>query len=825
MDQTRLRRAEQVYFEVLSLPPDQRAHALAHLCGNDPALRAEVESLLRHAGASEEFLEEPALGTDFKLVGMPDAAPEPMIGRLIGPFRIERRLASGGMGTVYLGRRADADFDQQVAIKLVKRGMDSEEIVRRFRAERRTLAALDHPNIARLIDGGMTTEGQPYLVMEFVDGLPIDDYCDQHSLDTHARLNLFLQVCDAVSYAHQNLVVHRDLKPGNILVTAAGAPKLLDFGISKVLSPGSAPEMTALEERRLTPEYASPEQVAGQSVTTSSDVYSLGVILYELLTGRRPYVFRSRTTSEVERIVCEENPPTPSTAVLKVQSRIEPGTGSEVEITPESASKVREGSPERLRRRLRGDLDNIVMMALRKDAPRRYASAEHLALDIRRYLADLPVSARRETPGYLVRKFVKRNTWGVSVGVLAAGLAIAAFFFIRQQRDEAYAARDQAERIADFMQQVLGATDAGNANALPADVRVADLLEPASDRAMAAFQDQPRILAAVESTIGRAYLGLGRYDKAQEHIQRGFDLRLQHLPEGHHDIAESKIDLAHLYYKLDNYQEAEKLLREALATHQSLRGQTNLDTARVWNDLGAVLRASGQIDEAEKAHRKALAIREQLALEDPTKREAVAESYNNLAAILAAKKDLDGAIRMSEDALRLRRELLPATHPMVAQALANLAVMKATKARATGDQALLKQAIDLMEENVAIEEKVLGPDHPDHARSVSALGVMYVVAKDLDSGTRHMREALRIRRKHINPGELDVWHIQYQLASILTRQKKYDEAEPLYSEALANVSDSTPAGADLRRTIAAELATVYERTGRPEKAAALKPPG
>ncbi|HYE62796.1 MAG TPA: serine/threonine-protein kinase [Phycisphaerales bacterium] len=825
MDSTRLKRAEQVYFEVAGLPADQRPGAVARACGSDTELRAEVESLLAHAGAAEEFLEEPALGTDFRLLGTLDASPDAMAGKVVGQFRIDERIASGGMGTVYRGLRADAEFEQQVAIKLVKRGMDSEEIVRRFRAERRTLAALDHPNIARLIDGGMTPDGQPYLVMEFVPGLPIDEYCDQRSLNTHERLELFLKVCDAVRYAHQNLVVHRDLKPGNILVTEERVPKLLDFGIAKVLNQGSPADVTTVEERRLTPEYASPEQVAGQTITTSSDVYSLGVILYELLTGHRPYVFRSRTTAEVERIVCEQDPPAPSTAVLKVQTRLSTGGAPERQITPEAVSQVREGSPDRLRRRLKGDLDNIVMMALRKDPARRYASVEQLALDIRRYLADLPVSARRETPGYLVGKFVKRNAWGVSVGAAAAVVAVAAFFFIRHQRDEAYAARDQAERIADFMQQVLGAVDAGNANALSADVKVTDILESASSRSLAAFQGNPRILAAVQSTIGRAYLGLGKYEKAEHHIRYGMNLREQHLPEGHHDIAESKIDLAHFYYIKDDYGRAEELLRQALATHERLRGEDNQDTARVWNDLGAVLRAQGKVEDAEQAHRRALQIRERLAETDPGAREAVAESYNNLSAVLAARNDLEGAISMMQRALALRRELLPADHPMVAQARGNLAVMMAKKGRAQGDQALLRQGIALMEENNAVEERVLGGTHPQFARSIATLAAMHAAAGDIPKAEQQMRRAVDIRKLKVEPGEVDVWMMQYQLASLLTRQKKYEEAEPLYIEALTNLSETLPAAQEVRALVTQELRILYERTNRPEKAAALKPMG
>src|ERR1044071_1467079 len=279
----------------------------------------------------------------------------------IGPYRIIRRIGQGGMGAVYLAARDDDQFKKQVAIKLIRRGMDSDFVLRRFRNERQILASLDHPNIARLLDGGTTEDGRPYFVMEYIEGKPITEYADKHSLATVERLKLFVQVCSAIHYAHQNLVIHRDIKPSNILVTADGTPKLLDFGIAKLLNPELAAqtiEATAVAVRLMTPEYASPEQVKGEAITTSSDVYSLGVLLYELLTGHRPYRITNRTPLEVARVVCEEEPQRPSTAVGRIETYpLADGTGT-IQLTPESTSRTREGNPERLRRRLAGDLDN-----------------------------------------------------------------------------------------------------------------------------------------------------------------------------------------------------------------------------------------------------------------------------------------------------------------------------------------------------------------------------------------------------------------------------------------------------------------------------------
>lgn len=774
MNESTLKRAERVYFEVLHAPAAQRAAALARACAGDDRLRSEVESLLAHSVGAGEFLEEPALGTDFRLLGA-EAAPDTLPGTVIGNFRIEQRLASGGMGTVYLARREGADFEQRVALKIVKRGMDSEEIVERFRAERRTLAALNHPNIARLIDGGMTSGGQPYLAMEYVDGIEIDEYCDRHCLSTLERLDLFLKVCEAVRYAHQSLVVHRDLKPGNILVTPDGQPKLLDFGVARLLTDAGEASITVAAERRLTPEYASPEQIAGEPVTTSSDVYSLGVILYELLTGRRPYTFRSRTTAEFERVIRELEPPAPSAAVLKGPATIaaeecadDPSAPGKAGIRPTRPRN--ESTPQRLRRRLRGDLDNIVMMALRKDPARRYASVEQLAADIRRYLSDEPVLARPDTPAYVLRKFIARHRVGTAAAVVIVGVLVFGVLFSRWQRDEAYIARDQAERIADFMQQVLGAADAADTRAVGSDARVQDVLAAAAARAESDLADSPRTLAAVRSVIGRGYLGLGMYPQASEHIRAGLALREKILPAGHHDIAESKIDLAHLHYAVGEFDDAERLLRESLSTHQRLRGNENADTARVLNDLGAVLRSAGKTDEAEAAHRRALEVRRRLSHGADTV--DIAESLNNLAAIQRARGDAAGAVASLEESTRIRTSLLPPEHPLVVQSMANLAVLKA----AAGD---IDAGITLMQQTLPMEARALGPEHPDHARSLSSLASMLVHKGRAAEAEPYAREALDIRRKRLTPEDPVLWTSQQGLARVLAAQAKTDEARTL----------------------------------------------
>jgi len=411
MSAERLERLADLFDVAAGLDPSARASYLADACRDDPALQREVERLLAAHERAPGFIDSPPILPD-RLTEVEALAP----GRRIGAYRVVREIGRGGMGAVYLGERADGQFDQQVAIKLIKRGMDTTLVLGRFRAERQILASLDHPNIAHLLDGGTTEDGLPYFVMEHIDGKPIDEYADEQRLSIEERLALFLEVCRAVSYAHQRLVVHRDIKPLNILVTTAGVPKLLDFGIAKVLNADADDVPATLTGfRLLTPEYASPEQIEGGQATTASDVYSLGVVLYELLTGRSPYRPRSHAPQDVAESVRTTEPERPSAAVA---TRPEPVEGRRRVLATDRAAATRAASTGRLQRRLRGDLDVIVLTALRKEPSRRYQSVEQLAADVRRHLAGLPVRARPDTFRYRAGKFVRRNR----VGVVAAAL-------------------------------------------------------------------------------------------------------------------------------------------------------------------------------------------------------------------------------------------------------------------------------------------------------------------------------------------------------------------------------------------------------------------
>ena len=757
----RWQQVKEVLDAALSRSGDERARFLQEACGQDSALRQEVDSLLASAHLGEA-LERPPV----------DVPPEPEwsspIERHIGPYRVVKELGRGGMGAVYLAVRDDDQFKKRVAIKILRPGMDSGDIVRRFRNERQILASIDHPHIARLLDGGSTEDGLPYFVMEYVDGKPIDEYCDTERLSIAERLGLFRKVCAAVHFAHQNLVIHRDLKPGNILVAPPdGVPKLLDFGIAKLLNPElvSGPiDPTQFDRRLMTPEYASPEQFRGDSVTTASDVYSMGVLLYELLTGHRPYRLKAGQLHEFARAVCEEEPNRPSAVIDLVEEVLAPD-GTTRRITPEGVSASREGTRERLRRRLKGDLDNVCLMAMRKEPRRRYGSVEQLSEDVGRVLEGLPVRARKPTFSYRSSKFVRRHKASVAAAVIFL-ISIAAFSItIVRERDRAEKEAAKAEAISRFLLSTLQSADpvAG----VGRDVTVAEALNEAAKKIDSSFSAE--IKAELEYTIGQTYYHLGRYEEALGLLQASVATLEKSVGDHDPNLAHALEGLALVRDAQGEHVEAASLLERVVAIREGNLGSMDPAVARALGNLAGVYRAQGKYEQAEELYKRALQIEEEvLGPEDS----AVAGTLNNIAGLYAAQSRYAEAEPLLRRSLEIGEKTLGSDHPTVVTLLANLGAVKV-------DQRKYEEAEPLLLRALSLGEKVLGAEHPAVAKTINNLGGLYVQESRYSEAEPLLRRSLSIAERSHGPEHLSVAIALNNLAAVYVEQRRLAEAEPL----------------------------------------------
>jgi serine/threonine-protein kinase len=815
-------RALELFHAALERPPAERAELLDREGAGAPELRREVESLLQAYAEDPGFLEGAAAHLPEGLA-LPEA--ESVEARQVGPYRLLRRIGEGGMGAVYLAERADEQFRKQVAVKLVKPGMDSDELLRRFQAERQILASLDHPNIARLLDGGRTEEGRPYLVMEYVaGGVPLDEYCRRRKLSVAERLGLFRTVCAAVQSAHQSLVVHRDLKPSNIQISADGRVKLLDFGIAKLLDP-EASEAAALRTRTgallMTPEYASPEQVLGQPITTASDVYSLGVLLYELLSGHLPYRLRSRSFEEVVRSIVEEEPERPSTAARRPT---EPrGQAEQRAGAPDTEAAAQGIAAERLARELRGDLDNIVLMALRKDPRERYASAEALSEDLLRFVEHRPVLARKETVGYVLRKFVRRHRMGVAAAAVAAasllvGLAGTVWQaeLARQERDRARLEAWKAEQVSSLIVGLFESSDPTKQMGT-ASLPVRTVLERGEKQVLEKLDGQPDVQATMLHVLGRVYHNLGAYDRAQELFESALEKR-RALHRGEHaEVAETLHELSRALFRRSKFEEAERTALEALAMRRQLYGEEhqlvaqslvllgnalasrdpdsgeperlyrqalaiqtrqlgeeNLETAKTANDLAILLNSRGRYDESEALYRRVLAIVGKLQGKDHLDFAGVAD---NFAVLLVERGDYDEAAKLRQNVLEVKRKWLGDEHPAVATSLMNLGVLSHFRGDHDGALPYLTKALELW-------RKAFGPEHGNVALSLNNLGMVLAAKGDLAESEALLGEALAIRLKLYGENHPVVAHQKLNLATTLNLQGRFEEAERLLRAAL-----------------------------------------
>ena len=741
-----------LFEEALALDPEARPAFARDACPDDPELASALLALLETDGRASTLLDggvEAALPLAEVLDAAGAAVPE-----RIGAWRVGERIGEGGMGAVYRAHRADGAFEQAVALKVIKRGMDSDAVVRRFEAERHILARLDHPGIARVVDGGQSDDGRPFLAMELVEGTPITDYCDTRALGLEARIDLFREVCDAVQYAHRRLVVHRDLKPSNILVTDDGRAKLLDFGIAKVLAGDGdgdlATLLTAPGQLVLTPEYAAPEQVRGEPVSTATDVYALGVILYELLVGARPYGFETRTPSAIERVVASVQPTRPSTA---------------------AAERAAEGSPERLRRQLAGDLDVICLMALRKEPERRYGSAEALGDDLRRYRQRLPVLARPDTVRYRARLFARRHRAGLAAALgallVVGAVTSVAFSRVRAERDRARSEAAKAEEVSAFLADLFRSSNPAASRG--ADVTARELLARGAERIEADLADQPEVKAQMLHVVGEVHRNLGQYA------------------------------------------EAESLLTRALLERRARVGPRDPSVGATLDALGLLYERQGRFAESDTTHRAAIAIYRR---QPETHGLELANALHGRSWARLQLGDYAAAERLIEEALRLKRARLGERDPEIAYSLNVLGDVYTHQRRYAAAEATHRRAL-------ALRRELLGPGHLDAAYSLHNLAATLRDAERWPEAEASYRESLALWRTHFGEDSQEYTNTLSQLAFVIGMQGRSREAEAMHDDALARtratLGDTHPKMAGLQ----ARRAKVLAVEGRTAEAEAL----
>lgn len=805
-------KAKILFQAALELPAAKREAFLAENCA-DAELCEAVNRLLRAHEEADEFIEESAF--DFSGF-VPTDLPEK-----IGNYRILRELGQGGMGAVFLAERDDEQFKKQVAVKFMRRGFASKDALRRFRDERQILATLEHAGIARLLDGGEAENGSPFLVMEFVRGTSLKEFCADRDLSINQRLEIFIKICEAVAYAHQNLIIHRDLKPSNILVNDAGEPKLLDFGVSKMLAAdtGNLTE-TAPADRMLTPEYSSPEQLRGERVTTASDIYSLGVILYELLTGERPFKFADKNFAEIVREITETEPIAPS-AISKRREE-------EEKIHDEKISSSLLFSSYKISE----DLDNISLMALRKEPECRYQSAQALADDVRAFLDGLPVAASKGNFNYLAAKFIKRNKlavgasavvllailFGVGATLWQAGIARQQAKIASEERDRAQIAQSKAESINDFLQKILSSAAPKNAGR---EVKIVEVLANAEQQARRELADKPEVLAAVLATIGSTYNNLAQHADAEKTLRSALALYAD-LPAKTEQIAKSKVlgDLADVLLAQNRTEEAAPFTREAVEVQRRFQPETNRDLAVNLIQLGRGHLKKGELENSESLFNEGFNLARETEGE---KSEVALFALNQLAVIAERRGDFAKIEEIYRQIVPILREN-PAAKSNLATSLVNLGDTLIERGKASEAEPFIVEGLTMhrqiygeeniyvagstaktarlyfsrkryaeaqteSEKSLAMVKKLMPPGAPLYILPSMILGVSLTRQGKAVEGEKYLREIIEIARQN-NFAEWRIGLFEGYLGECLAAQNRGAEAKPLLAGAYEKVRNA-----------------------------------
>lgn len=712
-----------------------------------------------------------------------DVTPESEVPAPIGPYKLLKLIGEGGMGEVWLAEQT-VPIRRRVAVKVIKAGMDTKQVVARFETERQALALMNHPAIAKVFDGGSTAAGRPFFVMEYVPGVPITEHCDTHHLSTEKRLELFAQVCEGVQHAHQKAIIHRDLKPSNILVSLVDGKdeaKIIDFGIAKATGQRLTDKTFFTEVGSVigTPEYMSPEQadLTSQDVDTRTDIYSLGVILYQLLTGELPFgsrELRSSSNEELKRKLREVEPPRPSVKLSTL------GEGAR------DAAKCRDTDPASLRRQVQGDLDAITMKAMEKEPARRYATPSELMGDIERHLRNEPVLARAPTRAYRVRKYVQRHRVGVGVA-LGLFLVLAAFAAttavqarrIAAQRDRANAERDRANReaaaakhVSDFLTGMFNVSNPSEARGNSITAR--EILDRASNNLETGLAKDPELQARMMTTIGSVYTNLGLLPRAEALLQKALDVRRSASGADAPETLETASQLGIIYWMEGRYPDAERLLTDALERRRRVFGNEADETLWAMNNLALIYFFEGRLTEAEKLHRLALETRRRL--KGPDNLDTLS-SANNLAEVYLRADRLPEADELLRGTLEAKRRVLGADHPSTLNTMTNLGILRAQQRR-------FQESEQLFRKTLAAQRRVLGPEHPDALGNANNLGGVLTQVGRVAEGEKLLGESLATELRVLgaeNPNTIDA---KVKLAGSYLRHGRPVEGEQLLQEAL-----------------------------------------
>ncbi|PAU93630.1 hypothetical protein CK503_10775 [Aliifodinibius salipaludis] len=848
MDQRQWEKVNQIIDTALNLDLDKRSTYIKKKCQGKELLYKEVIKLLDSIEQSEteEFLEgthgyPQNLAQDlFNSENSKSASA--MIGKTVGRYEITELIGHGGMGSVYKAERADGAYDRKVAIKILRHGMDTPSNIARFKRERNILANLDHPHIAQMLDGGLTDQGLPYLVMEYVNGVPLLSYCNRHQLTVTERLQLFENVCAAVNHAHKNAIIHRDLKPSNIFVTEKGVVKVLDFGIAKLVNPSRNENIfkTRTGARILTLGYSAPEQLETQAITTATDAYVLGILLYELLVGQHPFDLEKKGLTEIEEVIRTTNPPLPSTKFKQL-----------TEAKKEEISSNRCIKPAELYKILSGDLNAILMKALRKEQDKRYSSVEQLLEDLSRRRSDLPILARQDSFRYSASKFMKRHKTGFAViaAFLVLILSFSAFYTwkIAKERNKAQLEAKKAREVSTFLADMFRASDP---TVNPQDTVTATTFLQRGKERINQLNNQPEVKSELLHVIGRAHVNIGEYDKAQPLLEQSLDIRKNTFNSSHPMVATGLSDMAKLQKNKGNFAKAESLERKTLEIQRATLGPNSIETGKTMSALAYVIGRQGDHQAADSIYQKALKLQRanpeagdsdiastisdwafslrQLGKYEKAatlKKEAltiwrnqygeihpyVLEQLNDLAIVEEERGDFAKADSFYQKALSVNRQLYDEPNPNTAQLLNNIGTTNIKAGRYDKAEPYLKKSL-------AMRKEILRPMHPSMAESYINLGRLYIDMEKYQEALQLIQKGLKIDKEQYGDDHPYVGGDYLNMGLIAKNMASYDQAEEYFRQSLNIMQEALPEGHPSTAASMASLGETLYLKGSPKEA-------